>query len=130
MRRRGLKAWSKELPKLDRLINNSGYALDLLIGLEEQRPLSLIERNFRKFLKTHLLNLLEAKRLYWKQRATIRWVKIGDENTKLFHSIATQKFRRNHISTLQAQDGSLISDHEHKGSSVMGSFQREVALIR
>jgi hypothetical protein len=35
------------------------------------------------------------------QRATIRWVKFGDENTKLFHSIATHNFRMNHIATLQ-----------------------------
>jgi exonuclease III len=63
--RRGLKAWSKELSKLNKLINNSSYVLALLDGLKEQRPLSLIERNFRKQLKTHLLNLLEAKIIYW-----------------------------------------------------------------
>jgi hypothetical protein len=82
--RRGLKAWSQEISKLYKLINNSSYVLALLDGLEEQRTLPLIERNFRQLLKSHLLNLLEAKRVYWKQRATIRWVKFEDENTKLF----------------------------------------------
>jgi hypothetical protein len=72
----------------------------MLDGLEEQRPLSVIERNFRKLLKSHLITLLEARRTYWKQRSTIRWVKFGDENTKLFQAIATQKFRRNYISQL------------------------------
>jgi hypothetical protein len=66
--RRGLKAWSQELSKLNKLINNSSYVLALLDGLEEQRTLSLIERNFRQLLKSHLLDLLEAKRVYWKQR--------------------------------------------------------------
>jgi hypothetical protein len=61
--RRGLKAWSQELSKL---INNSSYVLALLYGLEEQRTLSLVERNFRQLLKSHLPNLLEAKRVYWK----------------------------------------------------------------
>jgi hypothetical protein len=77
--RRGLKAWSQELSKLNKLINNSSYVLALLDCLEEQRTLSLIERNFRQLLKSHLLDLLETKRVYWKQRVTIRWVKFGDE---------------------------------------------------
>jgi hypothetical protein len=52
----------------------------LLDGLEEQ-PTPLTERSFRRYLKDHLLNLLEAKKTYWQQRATIRWVKLGYENT-------------------------------------------------
>jgi hypothetical protein len=49
----------------------------LLDGLEDQRPVDRIEFNFRKLVKKHLAALLEAKRIYWKQRATIRWVKFG-----------------------------------------------------
>jgi hypothetical protein len=33
--RRGLKAWSKELSKLNKLINNCSYVLGILDGLEE-----------------------------------------------------------------------------------------------
>jgi hypothetical protein len=72
--RRGLKEWSKHLSNLNQLIHNSGYVLGLLDGSEEQRPLSLLERNFRHQLKLHLLKLLDAKKNYWKQRSTIRWV--------------------------------------------------------
>jgi hypothetical protein len=70
--RRWLKAWSRELSKLNKLINNNNFVLALLDGLEEQRPLSVIESNFRKLLKTHLISLLDAKRTYWKQHSTIR----------------------------------------------------------
>jgi hypothetical protein len=62
--RRGLRAWSKELSKLNKLINNCSYVLGILDGLEEQRSLPTLEINFRKQLKLHLLNLLEAKRSY------------------------------------------------------------------
>jgi hypothetical protein len=121
--RRGLKARSKEISKLNKLINNSSYVLALLDGLEEQRPLSLMERNFRKQLQAHLLKLLESKRVYWKQRSTIRWVKFGDENTKLFHSIATHKFKRNYITSLQLTDGSLVTDHDQKAALLWTSFR-------
>lgn len=98
--RRGLKFWSKSLSNLSQLISNSSWVLALIDGLEDQRPLCLVERNFRRILKTHLLKLLEAKRIYWKQRATIRWVKFGDENSKFFQSIASSSFRRNSIAHL------------------------------
>jgi hypothetical protein len=61
--------------------------------------------------------------VYWKQRAIIHWVKFGDENTKLFHSIATQKFRRKHIASMQALDGSLATGHEHKAAILQNSFK-------
>jgi hypothetical protein len=57
--------------------------------------------------------LLEAKRIYWKQRNTARWVKFGDENTKLFQAMATYSMRRNFISYLSLVDGSIVIDHNH-----------------
>jgi hypothetical protein len=110
--RRGLKEWSKHLSNLNQLIHNSGYVLGLLDGLEEQRPLSLLERNFRHPLKLQLLNLLDVKKMYWKQRSMVRSVKFVDENTKLFHAIATQKYRRNYVSHLYLSGGSSTIDHE------------------
>jgi hypothetical protein len=124
--RRGLKAQSKEISKLNKLINNSTYVLAMIDGLEEQRPLSLMEKNFRKQLRVHLLNLLESKRVYWKQKSTIRWVKFGDENTKLFHSIATHKFRRNYITSLQSTDGFLVTDHDQKAAIIWTSFKERL----
>jgi hypothetical protein len=75
-----------------------------------------MEKNFRKQLRTHLLQLLESKQVYWKQRSTLRWVEFGDENTKLFHSIATHNFRRNYIASLQSTDGTPVTDHEQKAT--------------
>ena len=39
---------------------------------------------FKSLVKTHLASLLESKRKYWKQRNTVRWVTLGDENTSFF----------------------------------------------
>lgn len=48
--RRGLKLWSKKLSNLSRLIENTSWVLALLDELEDQRPLCLVERNFRRIL--------------------------------------------------------------------------------
>ena len=57
-------------------------------GLEDQRALSDLETAFKALVKDHLASLLESKRIYWKQRNTVRWVKLGDENTHFFHTMA------------------------------------------
>lgn len=71
--------------------------LMLLDILEEHRPLALEEWNGREIVKKHQLNLLEYQSTFWKQRATIRWVKFGDGNTKFFQAKATFKYMNNQI---------------------------------
>jgi len=66
-------------------------------GLEEQRQLSNLEKAFKRLVKGHLASLLESKRIYWKQRNTVRWVKLGDENRSFFHTMATIAHKRNFI---------------------------------
>jgi hypothetical protein len=110
------------------LINNFHCALTLLDSLEDQRPLDRVEFNFRKLVKKHLATLLEAKRVYWKQRATIRWVKFGDENSKLFQAMATISFRRNLIPKLLQQYGSLLTDHHLKAGLLWNAFRDRLGL--
>ena len=95
-----LKHWSKSISKLSICIGNCNKALLELDNLEDKRGLTVREANFRRILKEHLLLLLDYQRQYWKKRCTIRWTKFGDENTKFFHSIATDRYRRNSISQL------------------------------
>lgn len=79
-----LRQWSKKLSNLNKLIHNSNWVLLLLDGIEDQRPLDALEVSFRTLVKGHLATLLESKRKYWKQRNTIRWVILGDENSSFF----------------------------------------------
>lgn len=55
--------------------------------------------------------------IYWKQRATIRWVKFGDENTDFFQAKATIKYRNNHIKTLL--DENLVEHNEHQAKAAV-----------
>lgn len=72
--------------------------------------------------------LLEAKRLYWKQRSTVHWVKFGDENSELFQAMATHAFRRNYIATLISEDGTSISDHSLKAGALWISFKDRLGI--
>lgn len=84
---------------------------------------------FRRWVKRYLLKLLEAKRIYWKQRSTIRWISFGDENTGVFQAYATQKYRRNHISQLKLEDDTVISEHSLKVATLWTSFKERLGQI-
>lgn len=73
------------------------------------------------------LKLLSYQRTYWKQRATIRWVKLGDENTKFFQAKATIKYRKNHISTIQDDTGQEISEHQAKAVVLWRAFKERLS---
>jgi hypothetical protein len=70
--------------------------------------------------------LLEYQNAYWKKRCTIIWTKFGDENTKFFHSIATERHRRNYISALAAADGNIANDHAAKEEIIFQSFKERL----
>ena len=99
--RRGLKLWAKQLPCLKAQICNVNATIDLLDIMEEMRTLTVHEWNLRDILKDLIISLLQNQNTYWKQRGKIKWVKLGDENTKFFHSRATISFRHNYISMLK-----------------------------
>lgn len=92
-------------------------------NLEELRPLSRPEFNFRKLFKLHHEDLLHLQFVYWKQRCTIRWIKVGEENSKFFQAIASTRFRRNTIASLMSEDGVVITDHNQNGRSVVDIYQ-------
>jgi hypothetical protein len=121
--RRGLKHWSKNLPCLRQQIERINKVIELLDQIEEMRTLSLQEWNLRDLLKDLIITLLQNQKAYWKQRGKIRWVKLGDENTKFFHTRATINYRHNHISMLKNQDLAEISDHDGKASILWNAFK-------
>jgi hypothetical protein len=82
--RRSLRAWQQNLSSLAKTIENNKLVLRFMDILEEFRDLSLEKWNFRQVVKSNLENLLEKQRIYWMQRGIIKWVTLGDENTKFF----------------------------------------------
>jgi hypothetical protein len=121
--RRGHKAWGHNLSNLNRNIQNSNWVIALLDGLEDARPLSTPEKNFRKIIRNHLAKLLEAKRTYWKQRATIKFVRFDNENTKVFHAMSTYTNGKNHVCQLFLDNGDCLTQHGEKAAALWESYK-------
>jgi hypothetical protein len=121
-----LKKWHTSLARLKGLIQNCNKVIFLLDTLEEKRPLFRSEFNFRKIVKLHLEDLLLAECNYWRKRCTIRWIKQGEDNTKFFHAMATERFRRNAIALLQDNDGNDVSDHDLMAALLWNDYKNRM----
>lgn len=127
--RRILKKWSKSLSNLTRLINNCNLTIAFLDKLEEIRCLYPQEAAFRSVIKRHIRNLLAMKTAYWRQRYTQRVMQFGDENTKLFHAMATERYRSNVISQIMDSTGRTVSNHGEKSALFYQKFKRRFGFI-
>ena len=111
------------LSKLKICIQNCNKVILILDSLEEKRALFISEFNFRKIVKLHLEKLLAIECSYWRKRCTARWIKVGEDNTKFFHAMATQRFRRNSIAMLKADDGREVTDHAEMAGLLWSSYR-------
>jgi hypothetical protein len=124
--RKGLKIWSKNISNLAGIIQATNAVILMWDFFEEYRVLTDIENNSREMLKEHMLKLLSFQRIYWKQRATIKWVKFGDENSKFFQAKATIKYRHNYIQMLQDNNGIEHTEHFSKAVILWNSFKERL----
>jgi len=70
---------------------------------------------------------MESRRVFWKQRNTIRWVHLGDENTSFFHNIATISHKKNFITCLSSGDTSFFY-HDQKAQILWDSFKGRMGI--
>jgi hypothetical protein len=108
---------------MEALISYVKLVLSFLELLEEWRDLIIMEWNFKEILCDKLVNLLHQQRIYWKQRGSIKWIKLGDGNTSFFHANASIKHRKNLITSLQDHTSNLVQDHHLKADILWKSFK-------
>jgi hypothetical protein len=123
-----LKVWSKSISQLSLLIDSCEKVLKQVDVIEQARRLTVPENNFRKILKRHIIRLLSYKQQYWKKRCTERWIKYGDENSKFFHRIATERHRKNAIATITREDGVILSEHEEKANELFQAYKQRLGV--
>jgi hypothetical protein len=89
--------------------------------------LSEEEKQLRSALKSREVGLAVINRVKAKQRARIKWLQLGDSNTKFFHSSATHRWAKNRIQSLQSEAGIATTPSEledtifHHLHAIMGA---------
>ena len=59
----------------------------------------------------------------WRQRARITYIKEGDRNTRFFHCRATQRKRRNSITSIRNQANEVCTDKEQIVATFVEYYQ-------
>jgi hypothetical protein len=73
-------------------------------------------------IEKEMNGLLEREEIYWKQRSRIQWLKEGDRNTKFFHRKATWRRKKNNITKLRKDDGTVVNKVEEMGEMATSFF--------
>jgi hypothetical protein len=74
-------------------------------------------------MQNKVADLLHIQKIYWKQRASIKWITLGDIFSRFFHAHATIKHRKNTIVTLTDENGTIHSEHEQKAAVLWNAFK-------
>jgi hypothetical protein len=75
-----------------------------------------------------VITLLQNQKAYWKQRGKIKWVKLGDANTRFFHTKATINCGHNFITMLVNDSLAEISDHDGKADILWKAFKERMGM--
>jgi hypothetical protein len=113
--RRFLRGWAKNL--------SGGYKKEkqrLLLIIDdldikaETIPLSANERDELKLANEELNTLRREEEMKWTQRAKVKYIQEGGDNTKYFHLIANGKHRKNKIFQLEQEEGTIVGQENLK----------------
>lgn len=93
-----------ELAQIPSLVDQ----LKNLERIEEHGFLLTEQRATRHQLREKIQDISAMEAIYWHQRCKLKWLKAGDENTKLFHCILAARKRKNSITEVPSRDGNSL----------------------
>jgi hypothetical protein len=80
----------------------------------ETSILSDNEINMKHYIKERLVTLLREEEIKWYERAKVQNLLQGNDNTRFFHLIASNKRQKQCIFRLEQEDGIIVGDNELK----------------
>ncbi|KAL9691204.1 hypothetical protein QQ045_011623 [Rhodiola kirilowii] len=108
--RRMISLWNKKsFGDVNAKLNKSRVEWERLRTLQDSRSLS-VEEELRLLALQKVIWLLEDQdERIWRQKARIKWLRLGDQNTNYFHRMAMWRSKKNNLSSILA-NGSRIED--------------------
>jgi uncharacterized protein (DUF608 family) len=79
--------------------------------------------NSKAFANDRLASILREEEVRLFQRAKVKHLLEGDDNTKYFHLVANGKHRRQWIFSLEDEDGACIADKEELKSHITSYYK-------
>jgi hypothetical protein len=117
-----LKAWSKNLLPQGKI--TLAICREVIKQLEN-RQLSLAEHSLVKILTTRILGLTEVQRCRARQKFRLVWLRLGYANTKYFHLVANQREKRNHIHSIETEEGIALTQAA-KQKAILHHFDKHL----
>jgi hypothetical protein len=79
-------------------------------------------------LVERLAELYDWEETLWRQCSCVQWLAEGDKNTRFFHMWASQRKKRNHISSLKKPDG-LVTEDDSEMAELTTQFVRAFSSL-
>ncbi|XP_022031307.1 uncharacterized protein LOC110932266 [Helianthus annuus] len=118
----GIKAWRRAVKiREEKEVSEATEQVEKLEKMAESRTLSGVEKECRVTGKWKIRNYERKKLMDLKQKAKFRWAKLGDENSKFFHTIINCRKARNNINVLKV-NGNMTSDPKEIKAEVKTKF--------
>ena len=111
--RQYLRGWAKNSAGLVK--KEKQQLLKLIDELDKKAEFSCLSPNeldSKSFANDRLANILREEEVRLFQRAKVKHLLEGDDNTKYFHLVANGKHRRQRIYSLEDENGGCITDEE------------------
>ena len=113
--RQHLRGWAKHTAGTYR--KEKKKLLALLKELDKKAEITSLsdqEVNFKHYLKERLVLLLREEEIKWYERAKVKMLLEGDDNTRFFHLVANGKHRKQYIYKLENDQGIVVGDAQLK----------------
>jgi hypothetical protein len=125
-----LRAWGQhKMSKMKlqlAIANTIIYRLDLA---QDSRHLSPGEIWLRRTLKLVVLGLSSLERTMARQRSRMRWLREGDANSKLFHTVANGRRTKNFIASIKVGE-EIVTAQERKVEAFYEAYVQLLGTVQ
>ena len=111
-----LKIWNKDI--FGNIFDNVKKAEDKLLQAQIALEHCWTDGNYTAFndAKEGLNHTLLMEETFWRQKSGIQWLKEGDKNTRFFHAVASNKFKRSLIRRIKDSNKTWVEDQSTIGA--------------